>query len=130
MSAQEMTEDRHEVVEGRLRRVDQRYTLGRRAIVDVLVHAGQPLNIADISARLPELPRSSAYRHLVDLQTAGVVRRVAANDEFARFELAEDLTEPHPRLLCVGCGTALDISPSAAFERTVTRHLETLADAQ
>ena len=76
-------------MEVRLRRVDLRYTAGRRAIVELLASVGHPVSISDIASRLPEVPRSSAYRHLVDLQGAGVVRRIAANDEFARFELAE-----------------------------------------
>jgi Fur family transcriptional regulator, ferric uptake regulator len=123
------SEDLHDVVRARLRRIDQRYTTGRRALVDLLRLAGHPVSIADISGALPELPRSSAYRHLVDLQSAGVVRRVAANDEFARFELAEDLTEHHHHLLCTACGTVIDITPSRAFERTVARHLDGLAEA-
>jgi Fe2+ or Zn2+ uptake regulation protein len=88
------------------------------------------VNISDIAGRLPDLPRSSAYRNLVDLQAAGVVRRVAANDEFARFELAEDLTEHHHHLLCTNCGKVSDITPSTAFERTITEQLDRLADAQ
>jgi Fur family transcriptional regulator, ferric uptake regulator len=128
--APEMTDDLHVVVEGRLRRIDQRYTGGRRAIVNVLVSAGHPVSIGDIASRLPDLPRSSAYRHLVDLQSAGIVRRVAANDEFARFELAEDLTEHHHHFLCTNCGKVSDITPSAAFERTITEQLDVLAVAQ
>jgi Fur family transcriptional regulator, ferric uptake regulator len=130
MSAHGMADDLHALVEGRLRSIDQRYTSGRRAIIDLLVSAGHPVSIGDITEKLPELPRSSAYRHLVDLQTAGVVRRVAANDEFARFELTEDLTEHHHHLLCVNCGKVIDITPSAAFERTVARHLDDLANAE
>lgn len=125
-----MADDLHAVVEDRLRRIDQRYTTGRRAIIDLLVEAGHPVSIGDIAGRLPALPRSSAYRHLVDLAAAGVVRRVAANDEFARFELAEDLTEHHHHLLCVSCGKVTDITPSAAFERTVTSHLGSLAASE
>ena len=125
-----MADDLHDVAEKRLRRIDQRYTGGRRAIVDLLVDAGHPVSIADIADRLPDLPRSSAYRHLVDLQAAGVVRRVAANDEFARFELAEDLTEHHHHFLCTNCGKVTDITPSADFERTISAQLETIADAQ
>lgn len=117
----------HELVEARLRRADQRYTAGRRALVELLADAGHPVSIGDISDRLPQLPRSSAYRNLVDLQSAGVVRRVAASDEFARFELAEDLTEHHHHLLCVGCGKVTDVTPSSAFERQVNRTVEELA---
>jgi Fur family ferric uptake transcriptional regulator len=120
----------HELVEDRLRRADQRYTSGRRAIVDLLVTFGHPVSIGDIADKLPALPRSSAYRHLVDLQSAGVVRRVAANDEFARFELAEDLTEHHHHLLCVHCGKVIDVTPSSTFERTITRTVEQLTEVE
>src|SRR5258708_36893012 len=85
----------HRLAEQRLRRIDQRYTAGRRAIIDLLAGAGHPVSIGEIASGLPGLPRSSAYRHLTDLQTAGIVRRVTASDEFTRFELAEDLTAHH-----------------------------------
>jgi Fur family transcriptional regulator, ferric uptake regulator len=117
----------HRIVETRLQRADLRYTNGRRAIVDVLIEVGHPVSIGDLADCRPDLPRSSAYRHLVDLQTAGVVRKVAANDEFARFELAEDLTEHHHHLLCTGCGRVIDVTPPASFETTMSRHLERLA---
>ena len=64
--------DLHDLVEVRLRRVDLRYTSGRRAIVELLASHGHPVSISDIAAELPDVPRSSAYRHLVDLQGAGV----------------------------------------------------------
>ncbi len=77
------------------------------------------MSIADITDALPELPRSSAYRHLVKLQDAGVARRIAASDDFARFELAEHLTEHHHHLICTSCGKVLDVTPTTHFERVV-----------
>jgi Fe2+ or Zn2+ uptake regulation protein len=130
VSARGFADDLHAVVEGRLRRIDQRYTTGRRAIVDLLVSAGHPVSIGDIADRLPDLPRSSAYRHLVDLGVAGVVRRVAANDEFARYELAEEFTEHHHHLLCTSCGKVIDVTPTASFERTLAKTLNELAEAE
>ncbi|HEX9528575.1 MAG TPA: transcriptional repressor [Streptosporangiaceae bacterium] len=130
MSAQGMADEMHTVVESRLRRIDQRYTAGRRAIVDLLVSAGHPVSIGDIAERLPGLPRSSAYRHLVDLHAAGLVRRVTANDEFTRFELAEDLTEHHHHLLCVSCGKVIDVTLPAGFEQQVAAAIGQLADAE
>jgi Fur family ferric uptake transcriptional regulator len=129
MAALDTTEELHALVESRLRRVEQRYTSGRRAIIDLLLQARHPVSIADIAEALPGLPRSSAYRHLVDLQTAGVVRRITASDEFARFELDERLTEHHHHLICTNCGRVLDITPSATFERAVSRQLSELAAA-
>jgi Fur family ferric uptake transcriptional regulator len=123
-------DDLHDLVEICLKRIDQRYTPGRRAMVEFLASHGHPVSISDIAAELPEVPRSSAYRHLVDLQSAGVVRRIAASDEFARFELAEDLTEHHHHLLCTSCGRVIDVTPTPAFERTVDRVVEELAAQQ
>jgi Fur family transcriptional regulator, ferric uptake regulator len=130
MSAQAMPDDTHSVAERRLRRIDQRYTTGRRAIIDLLVSAGHPVSIEDIAERLPGLPRSSAYRHLTDLHAAGIIRRVTANDEFTRFELAEDLTEHHHHLLCVNCGKVTDVTLPAGFEQQVTGAIANLADAE
>ncbi|MGH9077551.1 MAG: Fur family transcriptional regulator [Acidimicrobiales bacterium] len=123
-------DDLHELVLQRLRKVDQRYTSGRRAIVEALAGAGRPLNISDIAGVLPSMARSSAYRHLMDLHVAGVVRRVEANDEFGRFELAEDLTGHHHHLLCVKCGAVIDVTPSADLERATTKALAELAAAE
>jgi Fur family transcriptional regulator, ferric uptake regulator len=128
--ASDQSEDLHELVAICLKRVDQRYTPGRRAIVEFLASHGHPVSISDIGTGLPEVPRSSAYRHLVDLQEAGVVRRIAASDEFARFELAEDLTEHHHHLICSGCGRVTDVTPTPAFERTVDRVVRDLAAQQ
>ena len=115
-----------ELVEVHLRRIDQRFTPGRQAVVQLLASAARPLSISEIASAIPDVPRSSAYRHLADLQRAGVVRRIAANDEFARFELAEDLTHHHHHLLCSMCGKVIDVTPSLAFERTVAAMVEEL----
>ena len=130
MSAEELTDDLHGVAERRLRRIDQRYTSGRRAIVELLLSSGHPVSIGDIAERLPDLPRSSAYRHLTDLHAAGLVRRVTASDEFTRFELAEDLTEHHHHLLCVSCGKVTDVTLPDGFEQQVTGAIGELADAE
>jgi Fur family ferric uptake transcriptional regulator len=119
-----------EIVEARLHRVDMRFTPGRRAIVELLATLGHPASISDIGARLPDVPTSSAYRHLVDLQGAGVVRRIAGKDEFARFELAEDLTEHHHHLVCTRCGRVIDVTPSPAFERSVSKMVAQLASGE
>ena len=130
MPAHGMATDLHSVVEQRLRRIDLRYTAGRRAIISLLVSAGHPVSIGDIAGSLPDLPRSSAYRHLVDLESAGLVRRVTANDEFTRFELAEDLTEHHHHLLCVNCGKVIDVTLPAGFEQDLTGAIGKLAEAE
>jgi len=86
--------------------------------------------IGDIAEHLPSVPRSSAYRHLTDLEAAGLIRRVAASDEFTRFELAEDLTEHHHHLLCINCGKVTDVTLPAGLEQQVTSAIGELAEAE
>src|SRR5665213_3778635 len=120
----------HELVAIHLLRTDQRYTAGRQAVIELLASFARPLSISEISEAIPEVPRSSAYRHLSDLERAGLVRRIAASDEFARFELAEDLTEHHHHLLCTSCGRVIDVTPTPAFEQTVAKMVQELAVQQ
>ncbi len=117
----------HAAVDARLRLDGQRYTAGRRDLVELLATAPHPPAIAEITAALPELPRSTAYRNLVDLERAGLVRRVSTTDEFARFELTEELTEHHHHLVCVSCGRVLDVDADASVERAVARTVERVA---
>ena len=116
----------HRLVELRLSQVSQRYTSGRKTVVEALASAGHPVSIEDIGGLAPRLPRSSAYRHLVDLQQCGVVRRVAANDDYFRFELAEDITEHHHHLMCTSCGKVTDVTPTPAFEKAMANYLDDL----
>jgi len=129
MTVDTLAPDLHRTVEHCLRDIALRYTPGRRAIVGILAAAGRPLSINEIVAARPDLPRSSAYRHLVDLQNAGAVRRISAADEYTRFELDESLTEHHHHLICTRCGNVVDITPTNAFERSIHRQLDQLAAA-
>jgi Fe2+ or Zn2+ uptake regulation protein len=107
----------HPVAAQRLRAQDQRYTAGRRALVDVLTDAGQPLTIPQLLERRRDLAQSSVYRNLAVLERAGVVRRIVTSDEFARYELAEDLTEHHHHhLICTHCGDVTDFTVPARLE--------------
>ncbi|GIU90875.1 MAG: transcriptional repressor [Acidimicrobiia bacterium] len=103
----------------RLQRQQQRLTNGRSEVVRVLAGADRPLTLPEILAARPGLPQSSAYRNLVVLEQAGVVRRIVTGDEFARYELAEDLTGHHHHLVCTNCGRIEDLPASDGIERSV-----------
>ncbi len=123
------TPDLHTVAEGRLRGADQRYTANRRALVEVLDAADAPLTIPELLARGQGLAQSSAYRNLSVLAESGVVHRIVTSDEFARYELAEDLTGHHHHLICSACGDVTDFTVSADVERTLSRALDQAATA-
>lgn len=111
-----------------LQRAEQRYTRGRRALVAALRDAGQPVTIHQILDMDDGLAQSSAYRNLAVLEEAGVVTRIVTNDEFARYELAERLTEHHHHLICSSCGDVIDFSLAARTEASLDRALHRIAD--
>src|SRR5919109_30365 len=105
-----MPAELHPIAAQRLRADDQRYTAGRRALVEVLSEAEQPLTIPQLLERRRDLPQSSVYRNLAVLERAGVVHRIVTSDEFARHELAEDLTGHHHHIICSRCGAVDDFT--------------------
>jgi Fur family ferric uptake transcriptional regulator len=109
----------HDAVAARLRSADQRYTSGRRRLIELLAEAPRPETIPELLGRAPSLAQSSAYRNLVVLEEAGVAHRVVTSDERSRYELAEDLMGHHHHLICTSCGKVDDFTVSTRMERSL-----------
>ena len=116
----------HRLADERLRNREQRYTEGRRRIVDVLMRAESPLTLPELLSGDPALAQSSAYRNLAVLEEAGVVRRLVHGADYAHYELAEDLTEHHHHLICERCGAVADVSFGARTEQALDEALRTI----
>ena len=99
-----------------LRRADQRYTTGRRRVVEALQAGVGPLTITQILEADPGLPKSSVYRNLTILEEVGAVTRILTGDDFSRYELAEHLTGHHHHLICSDCGDVADFRLEEAVE--------------
>jgi Fe2+ or Zn2+ uptake regulation protein len=108
----------HETVARLLHAQQQRLTPTRGIIVDVLGASDRPLTIPEILAARGGLAQSSVYRNLVVLEQAGAVHRLVTGD-FARYELAEDLTGHHHHLVCSNCGRIDDLPATPAVEQSV-----------
>jgi Fe2+ or Zn2+ uptake regulation protein len=67
------------------------------------------------------------YRNLAVLEQAGAVHRVLTGEEYARYELAEELTEHHHHLVCRSCGMVEDVTVAPALERSMARTAAELA---
>jgi Fe2+ or Zn2+ uptake regulation protein len=120
--------DLHETAATRLRNHDQRYTANRRAIVEVLSAADRPLTVAELLQEGERMPQSSMYRNIGLLEDAGIVHRILGGDEYARYELAEDLTEHHHHhLICSTCGAIEDVTLPPELERSVETALKRAA---
>ena len=122
-----MSTDLHQIAALRVVGDRQRYTSMRRQLVEILGGAEHPVTIPDILRLHPHLAQSSVYRNLTVLEQAGVITRVVTHDEWARFELAEDLGGHHHHLICEECGTVRDVVVSESVEAALDHSLGELA---
>jgi Fe2+ or Zn2+ uptake regulation protein len=120
--------DLHGTVGARLNATGSRYTGQRRTVVEILSRRGTPLTIAEILRGRPELKQSSVYRNLAAMEAAGVVSRVSTDEEYGRYELAEDITGHHHHLICLSCGRIDEVDLPPGLERSLDRAIDALAD--
>jgi Fe2+ or Zn2+ uptake regulation protein len=106
----------------------QRYTTNRKELIRLLAEAGSPLTIPEILDHRPDLAQSSVYRNLVVLEQSGLVQKIVTTDEWARYELAEDLTEHHHHLICSNCGLVRDFTVPNRVEQAVESAFEKVAE--
>jgi Fe2+ or Zn2+ uptake regulation protein len=112
----------------RLHHDGQRYTDCRRELVHLLASTDAPLTIPEILERRRDLAQSSVYRNLGVLEQSGLVQRIVTRDEWARFELAEDLTEHHHHVICSRCGRVEDFTVPPRLERSIDTALAKVAE--
>jgi Fur family ferric uptake transcriptional regulator len=122
-----MSADLDVTVESRLRGAGQRYTTQRRGLVHLLADAASPVSIPQILSDSGELKQSSVYRNLAALEHAGVVKRVPTDEEYGRYELADELIGHHHHLVCANCGTMRDVEVPADVEATLEATLDRIA---
>lgn len=120
--------DTHVEAERRLTAKGLRYTSNRRALVEALNKASDPMSIPDLIALMPGSSQSSVYRNLGDLVSAGVVARVQGTDEWARFELDDAFTgRHHHHIMCNVCGEVRDIDIPESLEHELESAFTDLA---
>ena len=100
----------HEEIDRRLARAGQRWTRGRRAVVDVMAKSSAPVSVPELHTLVgPGIPLSTLYRIISDLLAANVLIKLEFAEGFARFELDDTLSKHHHHLVCTGCGTVIDL---------------------
>ncbi len=114
-----MAADVHDIVDEQLRRTRQRYTRGRRQLVELLLATARPVTIPELLALGASQSQSSLYRNLAILEQCGTVERIASTDDVARYELTEELAGHHHHLVCSACGRIDDVVLPSAVERAL-----------
>jgi len=92
-----------------LRGAGLRATSPRLAVLGELVRARGSMTHAEVARKLAgTLDRATVYRNLVDLTSAGLVRRSDVGDHVWRFEWIDGTSheeQAHPHFICGSCGT-------------------------
>ena len=119
--------DVDEQVASLLREKGHRYSNTRRMLVRVLLTAGKPLTNNQIVESDNSLAQSSVYRNLNVLEEVGAVTRIVTNNEFSRYELADEITEHHHHIICTSCGDITDFSLPLTLEKSLNQSLRSAA---
>jgi Fe2+ or Zn2+ uptake regulation protein len=114
----------HELVASRLGETGQFYTKGRRELVELLISAGRPSSIPELLDLRPRLTQSSLYRNMTDLESVGIIQRVAGTDDLSRYELSEDILGHHHHTICTECGAVDDFVVPTRAERSLESALD------
>ncbi len=101
-----------------------RFTTGRQLILATLAAMSQPATIPMILLAEPGLAQSSLYRNLAILEECGLVTRLMIGNDYALFELSEELTaHHHHHLVCRYCNTVTDVDLPTPTEELLDRTL-------
>lgn len=125
MSARKVSQDPqltalHDKVALRMATAGQRYTTGRRELIDALSRAKRPIDVQSIVEATTDIPQSSAYRSLAVFTSLGITERIAGADESGHYELSEEFVgQHHHHALCQQCGRVADIESSPKLERAM-----------
>lgn len=97
-------------IDRRMASSGQRWTKGRRAVVDAMRATVAPMSVTELQVAVgTSVPLSSLYRIIADLVEAKIFIKLEFAEGFARFELDEELAAHHHHLVCNSCGAVTDL---------------------
>lgn len=102
---------RLELIRERCRATGLKLTLQRQVVLEALLdlpdHPKAEAIHAVVASRVPGISRTTTYRTLERLVSAGVIDKACHPGSAARYDAR---TEVHHHLLCLGCESMIDIS--------------------
>jgi len=95
-----------------------RFTKVRRAVIEILFSASQPLSALDIIQNLKEIKilvnRTTVYRELLYLVENDIVKEIKFKDNLRYFEISQN---HHHHLVCTNCHTIKEITLGDHLEK-------------
>lgn len=106
------------LIRNKLQSAKLRVTYPRLALIGELSRShAQPKSAAELSATLSQFPRSSVYRNLEALESAGLIRSSMVK-WVRRYELGDTLAPHHHHITCIKCQKVTDFD-STKLERAL-----------
>ena len=116
--------------------MEQRTTRQKQLIMDILLHAQQPLTAQEVHARavrqLPNLAKSTVYRNLEAMKARGEITQGMLDNGESYYEAVHDGEHKH-YLVCKDCHIRVDLPDcplaqmqqeiAAAADFTITDHV-------
>lgn len=97
-----------------------RLTEPRRDIFSILENRDQPLTLQEILRASQFAERTSVYRTLQLFTKLGIVDIVQVGFK-QRYELADPFKAHHHHLVCLKCGTLIDLEGTPRLEKLLTK---------
>jgi Fur family ferric uptake transcriptional regulator len=106
-----------------------RWTAPREAILDLLSRSKRHLSAKEIYASLydlyPGIGLTTVYRTMDLLNRTGIINKIAASDNQARYELkSQGDQDHHHHLICTHCGKIIDYKEFEDEELTLIKKTE------
>lgn len=101
---------------------NQRYTEGRKRLIETLYNSGRPVSVHEILNLEPNLPQSSIYRNLDALEQSKVIDRITFKSGVF-YELSESFLGHHHHMVCLSCDSVIDVELSTTDEKAIDRIL-------
>jgi len=102
---------------------NQRYTDGRKRLIETLYNSGRPVSVNEILNLEPDLAQSSIYRNLDALEQSKVIDRITFKSGVF-YELSESFLGHHHHMVCLSCDSVIDVELSASDEKAIDRILD------
>lgn len=89
----------------------RRYSSTRKAVLDLLIKASEPLSSPDLQALLSKkdkgVNKTTVYRELAFLKEQNLIRELQFGDNTKRYEIMPD--NHHHHIVCLDCETIEDV---------------------
>ncbi|MFN8015765.1 MAG: Fur family transcriptional regulator [Acidimicrobiia bacterium] len=124
---EKLSEHLHNLSISELEKIGSRLTSAREKLLIIFESNNMPLTVIDIEQKSPSIAKSSLYRNLGVLEDAGLITKIVNENDYAYYELTENVIGHHHHLRCSNCNEVIDIEISNRLEKELEKLTESIS---